>query len=354
MKAFLEPGSYKQICEFTLGVIDRHLTERTSARITLGGQQVAIQEIIKTNLNQLFKGEKRRASITSDGNLEVTDKPPPFLETIEGIKKRFQEVKIGDAQSIHNYMSDAETWDDYVTLTSNYLCAEKRKLLQSHNTFTMDEAGQIIRGSAGELLLHHIMQCMLVDEPFDPDEHSVNILDRKRSFILPSFDASATTYAMEFTANLNCKIRENKPFQGHTGRYLIEFDGVLLSGLEPGQSKYSRFYGLDVTSSFEQYCRKVSSKQSQMQKFITAMKGKGIEVKILNILLYRQDQKKHILNRPAQETENSFGVALPLLDTVNEISEMLKSDLAKLIEYLVPSKDRARHSPHSSPPRLPR
>jgi len=65
-----------------------------------------------------------------------------------------------------------------------------------------------------------------------------------------------------------------------------------------------------------------------MQGFITAMGNTGINVNMLSILFSNDSQYTWLQGKSIDETEHSFGISLPLHETVKEIGHLLETDLA--------------------------
>ncbi len=365
--ALLNPHKYTQTCDLIIKIVRQALSEgkrvklcpensdQTDSTMMFDSDTNKIGNCLqqlKSSVNILLSGNGR-ASIDSHGNLEVTNKQPHFLEEPDVMKHRFQALHIGSSDEVLGQI-DIVTWSECVKFSLNCVITEKNLRQRRHSQFTLTDARTIIRGFAGEVLLQHMHQLMSHAEPFDPDEKGMQILDRNQPFELPTVGNSHFPYLIEFTTKYNCKLYPRDPNNGAKDDCIAEFDGVLLSGKQPGKSDYSRFYIFDATLSLDQFLKKMRYKSSKMQHFISVMDKAGIQVHIFNVLFHYKNQREKIESYGSLTTERSDGITLPLAETVDGIAAMIQSDLQQDLDDLFAPKFRVRQQHPSSPPRLPR
>lgn len=321
---------------------------REGSRAVPEGQKREIGDLhrqIKGALNKLLKGG--RAHLTSDGSLLVTDTLPPFLQDPDVIQQHFEGLHMGGANDVLGQI-DLETWQKHLSYSMRRVREKQEEHLnrkrvrykkkECSDPFGWKDTEMIIRGCAGELLLQTMLSRMR-SETFDREERDVVLLDQDRQFVFPeACNNGQCVYSLWFTTDYNCELRTRKE---HDEEWCVtEFDGVLLSGLKPGETDYSRFYIFDVTLDREKFREKVLHKLKQLQDFITAMDAQGIQVHIFSVLFYRRDSSGQIERSPFSATERSHAIALPLLDIVNHIVILTKDDLEKKLNALLVPTDQ--------------
>ncbi len=300
-----------------------------------------LHTVVKECLDILFRDAKVRTQILPNGTLEVTDRLPPFVCEASDIQRQCQNIHVDNADSICGYIDGMKKWPEHHKDTLARVRSEKQK----RHGLTENDVEMLVRGCAGEILLQHILQCIEADQS-NAHERSIRMPSKENPCVLPKPMDAQKQYAAVFSTRYNCELRKTHAYDARRKDLSAEFDGVLLSGLDPSKKEnFSRFYVFDCTRSRNCFDDKMHHAVSSNLAFIELMRHFLIEVHIFNVLF---SERSSSLVHPSA-SPRCHAITLPLLGVADGIAERLLSDLQPHIrEILISGKTQRQYQKQSS------